>query len=271
MTLARILVHADDSDLAAGRFDATFALASAYDAHVVGCAVEHYPVLPSYVGAQMPGEVYAALAEEQQRRVQVAKSQFDNQASAAGWSARSEFVSEQGVTSTVIARHGRTADLIVVSQGIPDTETETLPDNVVMESGKPVLVLPAAKSRSKPPGRVLMAWRDTRESARAVEAALPILREAEGVEILTVSEKDSVAGSADIARYLAAHGIDTTTNKSVSSDIPVGDAILNRISDGGFDLLVCGAYGHSRLRETILGGVTNKVLTQCPVPALMAH
>jgi nucleotide-binding universal stress UspA family protein len=124
--------------------------------------------------------------------------------------------------------------------------------------------------------RVLVAWDGGREAARAVNDALPILERATAVKALLINPSDASNGhrrepGADIALHLARHGVKVTAARTVARDISVADAILAEISDYGADLLVMGAYGHSRAREFMLGGVTRQMLTTMPVPVLMSH
>ncbi len=272
MTLRRILVHTDDSDLAKNRVAASLTLAQKHDAHLTGAAIEVSPVIPTYAMAHTPTEVYAALAEEQKRRAEVAGEIFGEAVSAADWSARSDFKSARGDVARTLAHFGRTADLVVISQGIEDSDTEEMPDNLILESGAPILVLPKTQQSGKMIGdRILLAWTDSRESARAMRDAMPLLQSSSAVEILSITEADETVEMSEVARHLAAHGITAETNGQPASDLPVEAALLNRAFDGGFDTIVCGGYGHSRLRETVLGGVTRGLLRSSPVPVLMSH
>ena len=123
---------------------------------------------------------------------------------------------------------------------------------------------------------VLVAWNATREAARAVNDAMPILQKAEKVTVLSVNPPSEEAGgpawpAADIALHLARHGVTAEASSTVSLEIDVGNAILSRAADFGSDLIVMGGYGHSRQREFILGGVTRTLLQHMTVPVIMAH
>jgi nucleotide-binding universal stress UspA family protein len=124
--------------------------------------------------------------------------------------------------------------------------------------------------------RVLIAWDNGREAARAVNDALPILKTAKSVTVLSVNPVLSSDGGrrepgADISLHLARHGVKVEAARAVASDISVGDAIVADIAEDGVDLLVMGAYGHSRLRELMLGGVTRQILGNMFVSVLMSH
>jgi nucleotide-binding universal stress UspA family protein len=174
--------------------------------------------------------------------------------------------------------HARSADLIIAGQADPDWEQSSLmdfPERLALESGRPTLVIPYV-GRYREIGRnVVIAWKAGRESARAVFDALPILANAENVDILEVKERrdggGSLAPDTTIAASLARHGIKATVRTSVAGDIGIGDELLSRIADAGADLLVMGAYGHSRMREIIFGGATRHIFRHMTVPTLFSH
>jgi nucleotide-binding universal stress UspA family protein len=130
---------------------------------------------------------------------------------------------------------------------------------------------------NKPPGKVVMlCWNASRESARAASDALPFLKTASEVIVLVVDPQVSPEGhgaepGADVATWLARHGIKVTVQRDVAADADVGNVILSRAADHGVDLIVMGVYGHSRLREMVLGGVSRTLLSSMTVPVLMSH
>jgi nucleotide-binding universal stress UspA family protein len=149
------------------------------------------------------------------------------------------------------------------------------PERLALESGRPVLVVPYAGRFGEIGRNVVVAWKPGRESARAVFDALPILLAAEKVHILEIREKgrnaNALAPDTTIAAALARHGIKPSVRTSVLGDIGVGDEILSRLSDLDADLLVMGAYGHSRMRELVFGGVTRHIARHMTVPTLFSH
>jgi nucleotide-binding universal stress UspA family protein len=166
--------------------------------------------------------------------------------------------------------------LAVVGQ--PDESEElppaiaTLPHVLVLTAGRPVLVVPYAGKFAKIGTRVLIAWNASREAVRAVNDAMPILQRAKKVIVLSVNptKKDHIPG-ADIAAHIARHGCKVEATHTVAKDIEVGDALLGAITDYGADLLVMGAWGHSRMRELVLGGATRELMGQMTVPVLLSH
>lgn len=181
--------------------------------------------------------------------------------------------------ASVVLEHGRAADLIVASQADPDWEMSAMfdfPDRLALESGRPVLIVPYAGTYGEIGRRVMIAWSGKREGARAVFDALPLLKGAEAVTLLCVTgpgtdaEPGQLPG-VEIAAALARHGVKVTIQKSNGEEIGAGDEILARLADSGADLLVMGAYGHTRLRQMVFGGVTRHILQHMTVPTLMSH
>jgi nucleotide-binding universal stress UspA family protein len=145
-----------------------------------------------------------------------------------------------------------------------------------LATGRPVLVVPYAFER-RPAGRhVMIAWNASREAARAVNDALPLLRRASHVHVVALSPVRSATAhgeepGADIALYLARHGVKVTVSRDDAPEVDTGNLLLSRAFDLSADLIVMGAWGHSRLREFVLGGVTRTLLESMTVPVLMSH
>lgn len=173
-----------------------------------------------------------------------------------------------------LARVARTHDICVIPYvGVIATQT-ALAEAVVFSSGRPVLLF---RGGSKPPrsfDRILVAWDGGRSAIRAVTDALPLLKQAQEVRILTIlgDKPEAVGGQAtELLRHLAAHGVQAEAEEYTSAGESAGK-ILERVADErGFDLLVMGAYGHSRLREFFLGGATQHILTAPAIPVLLSH
>jgi nucleotide-binding universal stress UspA family protein len=175
----------------------------------------------------------------------------------------------QGLVET-----SRAVDLVVAAQPAEGMVSDL--DDVLFDGGRPVLFVPWVSKAYKPIKRVLIGWNGTREASRAVFDALPLLKQAEEVEVFSVNPKDSRSQSAamtgaEIAASLARHGLKVSANTEESGELPVSAVIENRCSDFGADLLVMGAYSHARLRERIFGGVTQVLLQSMTVPVLMSR
>jgi nucleotide-binding universal stress UspA family protein len=150
------------------------------------------------------------------------------------------------------------------------------PERVTLASGRPILVVPYAGHFATLGQRVLVGWDASREATRAVGDAMPLLAAAEQVTVLAIDPQAGPGGhgelpGADISLHLARHGVKAVIERTVSADVPIGDVLLSRAADLGADLLVMGAYGHSRARELLLGGATRTVLGSMTLPVLMSH
>ena len=170
------------------------------------------------------------------------------------------------------------ADLVVLGQTSDDYRLPAgfRPENVIVGSGRPVLVVPHAGEFAAIGRRVLIAWDGSREAARALHDALPLIAKAEAAVVAGVSAREAQAERAHpsldrIVRHLGRHGIPVRLEEIVGSDVPVADLLLSRAADLDADLIVAGAYHHSRFREALIGGVSRGLLDHMTVPVLMSH
>ena len=277
MSYKTILVHLHDSRRAEALLEPAIELATRYNSHLVGLHVYaglHAPPVPMGYASALVGSL---VAQERKQGEDVA-------ATFARMTANAAFVPEWQLLkvphvdlASVVMEHGRAADLIIAGQTDPDWDLSPLldfPERLALESGRPVLVIPYA-GRYRQIGRnVVIAWKPTREAARAVFDALPLLQGAENVHILEIkgrADESSMGPDTSIAASLARHGIKPAVRTSVAPDIRVGDEILSRLSDLDADLLVMGAYGHSRMRELVFGGATRHIARHMTVPTLFSH
>jgi nucleotide-binding universal stress UspA family protein len=277
MSYKTILVHLNDSRRSETVLEPAIELASRSNSHLVG--VHAYASLPAppvpiaYASAVLGSVV----AQERQQSEQIA-------ATFSRMTANRSLVPEWRLfkvphldLASVVMDQGRAADLIVAGQTDPDWDLSPLldfPERLALEGGRPVLVIPYAGRYPSVGRNVVIAWKASRESARAVFDALPLLQGAATVHILEIKHRNEDSGLApdtSIAAALARHGIKPTIQTSVASDISVSDEILSRLSDLGADLLVMGAYGHSRMRELVFGGVTRHIARHMTVPTLFSH
>jgi nucleotide-binding universal stress UspA family protein len=276
MSYKTILAYLNDRRRAEAILEPAILLAARNNAHLIGlhvyAGVPAPPVSLPY-GADFVKAIAAAQAKETEEIRDVFARMTANQPFVAEW--RAEKGPRVDPTSTVI-QHGRAADLIVTGQTDPDWEATPLVDiaeHLALGSGRPVLVVPYVGRYPEIGRNVVIAWKPGRESARAVFDALPILRQAEQVQILEIGEggRDGLSPDNAIALALARHGIKPTVHASVAGDLSIGDDILSRLADMGADLLVMGAYGHSRMRELMFGGVTRHIARHMTVPTLLSH
>jgi nucleotide-binding universal stress UspA family protein len=197
-------------------------------------------------------------------------------ATVGGSDPRAEWRSVLDFPTDAGAREARAADLLIVGKAgeTPDPFRALDPGSLVLRAGRPVLVVPKSVA-TLGPRRVAIAWKDAREARRAVRDALPLLKFAESVMIVAVAEAGSGHRAEqhvrDVAGYLTRHGIKIIAERIRPSDASVTDALLRLVHDENIDLLVAGAYGHSRLGEWAFGGVTRELLAHSPVCCLFSH
>jgi len=173
-----------------------------------------------------------------------------------------------------VAREARAADLVIVGQTSTTPYRSLDVGSLLLNAGRPVLVVRGALA-SLATRRVVVAWKDTREARRAVRDAMPFLRAAETVTLIEVCEWGAEARALqhlkDVGRFLARHHITNVTERVLPDEPIAGDVLLRFVRDENADLIVSGAYGHSRLGEWIFGGVTRELLTKSPVCCLFSH
>jgi nucleotide-binding universal stress UspA family protein len=250
-------------------------LARRFEAHLEGVFVVPPLILPVGFGSPAPLIDHATI--EAQRRAMEGVgdevgARFLRLAEAEGVPAEAETVA--GDPGQRLAGLARYADLVLVGQSEEEglgALTRQLPEQVVLGSGRGVIVVPYAGSFEDVGRRVVLAWNDSREAARAATEAMPLLVSAQSVTVFEMDPADGSGGQGRaFARSLARHGIRAEARHTVTAGVAPGEILLSTVAEIGADLLVMGAYGHSRLREVALGGVTRSVLAHMTVPVLMA-
>lgn len=250
-------------------------LAARFDSHVIGLFVQPTYNIPPELGAYGPTVPVALIEEKMGEVAQAARAIFDSTASAsAGCSL--EWRTGKGDPATVVATHARYADLVIINQTDPDEGRSHFTDTMMLSVGRPVLMVPYVGDLDCIADRILVCWNASHEAARAITDALPLLQRAGKVTVMSIDAQASEMGhgeqpGADIALFLARHGVRAEVMQTVSGGTNDGDIILSTAADEGIDLIVMGAYGHTRLREMILGGATRTVLQSMTVPVLMSH
>ena len=274
MVYKDLLVHVDSSSHCAARLALAVTVARRFGAQLTGLHVMPTLAVSPFIADQFP----TAMLDEGHARI--AQLRDDARASFAAASrplgSEAEWRETRGDPADAVRLAARRADLAILGQPDPSedgADGADLPEQVVMGSGRPALLLPYAGSFANVGGRVLVAWNGSAQAARAVNDALPFLQSAERVLIVTVNPaRVDHADDIDIVRHLARHGVAPEISNIVTDrDSNVGDVLLSRATDEAADLIVMGAYGHSRLRELVLGGVSRALLGHMTVPVLMAH
>ncbi|NJO31870.1 MAG: universal stress protein [Rhodospirillales bacterium] len=276
MTYKTVLVHLNDSRRAERVLEPADHLATRFNSHLIGLhAYAAVPASPIPMASSALGSIVAAERRNSEAIAEVFQRMTTGKPYVAEWRLQKAPHVE---LASVVMEHGRAVDLIVAGQTDPDWDLSPMmdfPERLALESGRPVLIIPHAGRHPTVGRRAVIAWKGSREAARAVFDALPLLREAQAVHILEIKERgDDGAGLApdtSIAAALARHGIKPEVRTSIASDISVGDEILSRAADLDADLLIMGAYGHSRFRELVFGGVTRHIAKHMTLPTLLAH
>ena len=285
MAYPTILVHVDDHARSAERIGLAAQLALRAGGHLIGAAPTG---VSRFLYHSMPPEkddpTLALHLEMLREQARGALDRFNGQCRAAGVAsfASSVIDDEAGAGLSLLAR---AADLLVVGQADPQATrgASDLPAYVISNSGRPVLLLPLTGECASVGRRILVSWDGGREAARALQLALPLLKDADEVTIAVfevTSAEHTVADAlaADPRPWLARHGVKASLavhaidhQRRLNRRHEVGERLLSLAGEIHADLLVMGAYGHSRFRESLLGGVTRTVLESMNLPVLMAH
>jgi nucleotide-binding universal stress UspA family protein len=289
MTYKTIFVPMSGSERDRPGLTAAFTLARRYGAHVSGVfarlnPADAVPAVGEGMASTLVDQLIDAAERESLQRRKAAGRMFEEAARRAGVPLQEEPPSPGGATAAFVDREGRDDEVVRWACGLCDVAvvghehgsedglqlTLTL-ETALIHGGRPVLLAP----HSPPPAigqTVAVAWNANTQSTRALAAAMPMIAEADRVHVISVDTRrtDKHAAS-ELTRYLAWHGIAAETHAIDQSDEPVGGVLLRQAADVGADMLVMGAYSHSRVREMILGGVTRYMLAHAGLPILMAH
>lgn len=288
MSLKTILVPLGGTDNDPVALNAALSVARDFDAHVEALFVrldprDAVPMLGEGMSGAMVDEIMRAAETEANTHLLAARRHFDEAIQAAGIELRDAPTTVEepsarwreivGRTDEVVPAEARLADLLVFAHTDPDQDAQgyATMETALMTGGRPLMlvpkVVPAEIGRT-----VALAWNGTIEAARAVSGALPFIRSADRVLVLTAETSvTQAAAGRRIAEYLAWQGINPELTIVKPGSEPVGQAVTEKAAELGADLLVMGGYGHSRMREMILGGVTRYVLNHAGLPVLMAH
>lgn len=283
MAYQRILAVLDGSKEGEAALRSALVLARAAKANVTALHVfmdgtQSLPLLAEGMTPAMLSDLSASLEAEAKRAAASAEAQFKKLCSDAGipsgetpGSFTATWRKEKGIESDFVTRLGRLFDLIVLPHPTSGEEGVSSPtlEAALFDSGRPVLL--PGKGLDALPAHVAVAWNGSREASHAVSFALPLLASAKTVTILTGQDKKDGAKASDLAAHLASHGVMAKTWTFTPDDTPVAGSLIAEAKKAGANLLVMGAYGHSRLRELVLGGATRAALKQSDLPLLLAH
>jgi nucleotide-binding universal stress UspA family protein len=274
-----ILVHCNDRQRLPRLLDPAVGLSAVFGAHLVGVSV--VPPI-ALIPAGMPGAPDTIVVDEHTKAYRAEnpamKATFEKAASAQNITAEwREWDAGSSTVARVVTRQARTADLVIASQTASDWKGSLdldIADRLALESGRPVLIIPNTGAHPPIPKRIVVGWTDRREATRAAFDALPLLRRADKVTVVEIDPEPGQAATESrtaLCATLTHHGVTCEAETAVSRHGNAGDALLAYCERTRADFLVMGCYGHSRLREFVLGGATRHLLAGMTLPVLMSH
>ena len=278
MRVKDILVHVNVSKHCRNRLEAAAHLAKGFDAHLTGLYTSEMSDVPFFMMEEIVSKIEPTIRGWWTLKRNQVRGEFEAIRRETGVAA--DWLEIDGDVGAMMPYHARYADLSIVSQIDPEEllprPEYDVPERVALEAGRPVLVIPYAGKFTVLGRRILVAWNGSAQSARAVKDALPFLQRAERVTILMINPDRFRKGESDrpglhLAAHLRRHAVKTEVREFAIDDISVDQVILSQACDEGSDLIVMGAYGHSRAREIVLGGATRALFKHMTTPILMSH
>jgi nucleotide-binding universal stress UspA family protein len=278
MSYKTILVHLNHAARTPALMGAGIQLAREHDAHIIGLyvfpAYRLTPPVPLPFGADVAAKIRTTMKEDMERVRAAFEQAKAGQSLSIEWRS---ITSERRDPESIVLEHARAADLVIANQADPDwtfTDILDFPEALAIDSGRPVYVVPNSARTVIPPKTICVAWNGKREAARALADSLPLLKTAKSVFVLTIAERDAEEGAlpdTEIAAALARHGVKVEIASAPASGSSIGVEIQTRAMARNADLIVMGCYGHSRLREFALGGVTRHMLKDMTIPIMFSH
>ncbi len=281
MAFKDLLVHIDDSKACGERIEAAIRLAKRQDAGLTGIALALKSTISTYIGIDIPASLTDAQQEIVQRAAESAVTKFEAACEKAGVKYTSKIDACSATKAPArLSFHARHADMSFLGQPNPDepgsTFQEHLLEGVLFASGRPLYIVPYVGRPHVKIRKAVIAWDGGKKAVRAVNDAIPLLQGRSDAIVLVINpeERQGAHGDKpgqDIADHLERHGIKTKVDRLKMPEAQPDTLVLNYLADSGADLLIMGAYGHSRLREKAFGGVTNTILHQMTTPVLMSE
>ena len=278
-----ILVPFYDDDIAQSALGASWLVAERFNSYVEALFVMRPPQIFDGEGIALAGSYMTQLKDEERRLAESAHKRFQSVIESRGVSVVDVATEADGVTAgwreteglegQVVGDYGRLFDLIVIGRnfGQPWIDWSVMCEAALFETGRPVLVA-AAQTPSSIGERVVVAWNGSTETARCIALSMPFLERADAALVLTVEGWQVPGPSGDqVTAHLRRNGISATAKHVDSGSRSVGEAILDETKEFNADLIVKGAYTHSRLRQLVFGGATRHLLHNTPIPLFMAH
>jgi nucleotide-binding universal stress UspA family protein len=252
-------------------------LASIFKAHLVGVAFVYDPKASANLIVGIPAELIDAQRAATKHLANEAVVRFEALAKQAGVMTESQMIDvAPGHVGDTFGRLARSFDLSVIRQAEPNKAEQEVPiiEGALFESGRPVIVVPYIQKQGAIFNRVIVGWDGSRTAARAIGDAMPVLVRAKMIEVFTVvagTTKNTELPGINIGQHLSRHGLNVEVKRIPAESINVTEAILSHAADISADFMVMGGYGHSRLREYVLGGATRGILASMTLPTLMSN
>ena len=278
MRYCDILLHLTDDTRSTEKTATALGLAARFGATLTTVYTLPFPNQLYYMGDYVPPTFVQQQMDEAKDAANAARKVFEASAKQAGVNAT--WIETDQMPLDALQAWGRSCDLAVIGQPDPDRDplamdslgTLALPADLALALGRPLLAVPYIGSYPAPGKTVMVAWNDSREATRAVHDALPLLKGAASVTLFGINpDAAAETSAARMVAHLAHYGITAKAKHVLVEDIAAGEALLSALADHSADLLVMGAYGHSRLREMVLGGVTRTILQSMTVPVLFGN
>ena len=252
-------------------------LASIFKAHLVGVAFVYDPKVSANLIVGIPAELIEAQRAATKHLANEAVARFEALAKQAGVMTESQMIDvAPGHVGDTFGRLARSFDLSVIRQAEPNKAEQEVPiiEGALFESGRSVIVVPYVQTQGAKFNCVMIGWDGSRTAARAIGDAMPVLERAKMIEVFTVvagPTKNTELPGIDIGQHLSRHGLKVEVKRIPAEGINVPEAILSHSADISADFMVMGGYGHSRLREYVLGGATRGILSSMTLPTLMSN
>lgn len=273
-----LIINLERQDARDPARDFAISIAETLDTHITGVAFAYTPEFPGDAMMVLPSDIFEQLVAESERSARAAIERFDAAAKRSLISAESRMLRTIGAEApAILSILARRVDLSVLMQSEPDrVDNDDMIETALFQSGRPLIVVPYIQKDGLKLDRVVCCWDGSRAAARAINDALPLLAKATSVHILIVlNEKTNLANNevrgVEMAKHLARHDVKVQIETIPAPDIDVTNAILSYAADNSGTLIVMGGYGHAKLREVILGGVTREMLKSMTVPVFMSH
>jgi nucleotide-binding universal stress UspA family protein len=259
--------------------DFAISVAMTFDAHVAGVAFAYDPDFLVAIAPEMPPDVTSQIVNESEKSALAATDRFDEAARRSMVSAEHRLIKSTWVDAPdVLSDLARRFDVSVFMQSDQDNgiDNDDMIETALFDSGRPVMVVPYIQKDGLKLDHLVCCWDGSRAAARAINDALPLLEKASAVDLLIVLNEKTRSGQnevrgAEMARHLVRHNVKVGIESIPAADVDVTNTILSYVADNSGTLIVMGGYGHARLRELILGGVTHDMLESMTVPVFMSH